>query len=166
MTVHLVWAEARDRVIGADGAIPWRVPEDQANFKRRTMGGTVVMGRATWDSLPAKFRPLEGRRNVVLTRDPHWSAAGATVAHGVDEVDISSGDVWIIGGAAVYEAFLPIAEHILRTRIDLTVTGDTRAPALGPEWVLESESDWQTSRNGPRFVIEELSRGLGLPRST
>jgi dihydrofolate reductase len=159
MSVHLVWAEAADRVIGADGAIPWRIPEDQANFKRRTMGGTVVMGRATWDSLPAKFRPLDGRRNVVLTRDPHWSADGATVAHGTDEVDISDGDVWIIGGAAVYEAFLPMADHILRTRVDLTVTGDTRAPALGPQWVLENESGWQTSRNGPRFVIEELGRG-------
>lgn len=166
MTVHMIWAEAHDRVIGAGGNIPWRIPEDQANFKRRTMGGTVVMGRATWDSLPARFRPLEGRRNVVLTRDPRWSADGATVAHAVEEVDLSGGEIWIAGGAAVYAAFLPIADHILRTRVDLSVTGDTRAPRLGPEWVLESEPAWQTSRNGPRFVIEELTRGLGLPRST
>jgi dihydrofolate reductase len=155
----MVWAEARDRVIGHEGAIPWRIPEDQANFKHRTMGGTVVMGRSTWDSLPPRFRPLEGRRNVVLTRDPAWSADGAAAVHAVDEVDISAGEIWIIGGAAVYEAFLPKADHILRTRIDLSVTGDTRAPALGPEWVLESGTDWQTSRNGPRFVIENLTRG-------
>ena len=164
MTVYLIWAEAQDRVIGADGAIPWRIPEDQANFKRRTMGGTVVMGRATWDSLPAKFRPLDGRRNVVLTRDRHWSAEGATVVHDIDEVDLSDGEIWIGGGAAVYEAFLPMADHIVRTRVDLRVTGDTRAPELGPEWVLESESGWQTSRNGPRFVIEELGRGPGAAK--
>jgi dihydrofolate reductase len=93
MTVHMVWAEAQDRVIGADGGIPWRIPEDQANFKQRTMGGTVVMGRATWDSLPARFRPLTGRRNVVLTRDPHWSAEGAIAVHGVDDVDLADGEV-------------------------------------------------------------------------
>jgi dihydrofolate reductase len=158
MTVHMVWAEARDRVIGAGGSIPWRIPEDQANFKRRTMGGTVVMGRATWDSLPARFRPLDGRRNVVLTRDPRWSADGVVVVHDIDEVDLSDGEVWIIGGAAVYDAFLPKADHILRTRVDLEVTGDVRAPELNADWVLDGDSGWQTSRGGPSFVIEEFIR--------
>jgi len=158
VTVHMIWAEAHDRVIGADGTIPWRIPEDQANFRDRTMGGTVVMGRATWDSLPARFRPLEGRRNVVLTRDPHWSAEGAIVVHGADEVDLSDGEIWIMGGAAVYETFLPKAEHISRTRVDLEVKGAVRAPELTSDWVLTSDSGWQTSRGGPRFVIEEFTR--------
>jgi dihydrofolate reductase len=157
-TVHMIWAEAHDRVIGADGTIPWRVPEDQANFKRRTMGGTVVMGRATWDSLPARFRPLDGRRNVVLTRDPGWSADGAIVVHGIDEVELDDGEIWIMGGAAVYAAFLPIAEHISRTRVDVEVKDGVRAPELTADWVLSSDSGWQTSVSGVRFVIEEFTR--------
>jgi dihydrofolate reductase len=165
VTVHMIWAEAHDRVIGADGTIPWRIPEDQAAFRDRTMGATVVMGRATWDSLPSRFRPLDGRRNVVLTRDPHWSAAGAIVVHGVDEVDLTEPEIWIIGGAAVYEAFLPRAEYISRTRVDLEVKGEVRAPELTSDWVLTSDSGWQTSRSGPRFVFEEFTRsGLRGPK--
>jgi dihydrofolate reductase len=163
----MIWAEAHDRVIGADGTIPWRIPEDSASFKARTMGGTVVMGRATWDSLPARFRPLEGRRNVVLTRDPRWAADGAVVVHGIDEIDLAEGEIWIAGGAAVYEAFLPKADHILRTRVDLEVKGEVRAPELTSDWVLTSDYGWQTSRSGPRFVIEEFTRSsLRGPKMT
>jgi len=153
----MIWAEARDRVIGAAGRIPWRLPEEQAMFRDRTMGATVVMGRATWDSLPAKVRPLPGRRNVVLTRDPDWTADGAEVVHRTDQVDVS-GDVWVIGGQAVYAAFLPVASHILRTSIDLDVAGDTRAPTLGPEWLVAEDSGWRQSPNGPRYRVEELRR--------
>ncbi|MEU4241403.1 dihydrofolate reductase [Actinoplanes sp. NPDC026619] len=159
MTVHMIWAEARDRVIGAGGGIPWQLPGEQAMFKQRTMGATVVMGRATWDSLPERVRPLPGRRNVVLTRDPQWTAPGADVAHAVHAVDLS-GEVWVMGGAAVYEAFLPVATHILRTRIDLEVAGDTRAPALGDSWVVTSESGWQTASNGLRYVVEDVERAV------
>jgi dihydrofolate reductase len=156
MTVHMIWAEANGRVVGAKGEIPWRLPEDQKNFRVRTSGSTVVMGRATWDSLPERFRPLPGRRNVVLTRDPSWSAPGAEVAHSVDEVDLS-GEVWVMGGEAIYRAFLPRAEHILRTRIDLDVEGgDTFAPELDQRWVVTTSSGWQTSQSGLRFVVEEL----------
>ena len=151
----MIWAEARDRVIGASGGIPWRLPGEQAMFKERTMGATVVMGRATWESLPV--RPLPGRRNVVLSQDLSYSAPDALVVHSVDEVP-ADGDVWIIGGEAIYRAFLSKAEHILRTRIDLEVVGDTRAPALGAEWVVTASSGWQTAPNGLRYVIEELAR--------
>lgn len=157
MTVHMIWAEANDRVIGAGGRIPWRLPEEQAMFRDRTMGSTVVMGRGTWDSLPAKVRPLPGRRNVVLTRDRAWHSAGADVVHEVGAVG-TDGEVWIIGGEAVYAAFLPVATHILRTRIDLDVAGDTRAPTLGPEWVAYIDSGWQQSPDGLRYRVEELSR--------
>ena len=157
MTVHLIWAEARDRVVGAQGEIPWRLPADQKMFRQRTNGATVVMGRATWDSLPGRFRPLPGRRNVVLTRDPAWSAPGAEVAHSVEEVDLG-GEVWVMGGETIYQAFLPVAEHILRTRIDLDVEGgDTFAPELDERWVVTSSSGWQTSEGGLRFVVEELT---------
>jgi dihydrofolate reductase len=157
MTVHMIWAEAHDRVVGAGGEIPWRIAEDQRQFRSRTTGATVIMGRATWDSLPARFRPLPGRRNIVLTRDRAWSAAGAEVAHGVNEADLS-GEVWVMGGQAVYETFLPLAEHIVRTRVDLAVAGDTYAPELGDGWVVTSSSDWQTADSGLRYVVEELVR--------
>ncbi|SNY49536.1 dihydrofolate reductase [Paractinoplanes atraurantiacus] len=157
MTVHMIWAEAHDRVVGANGAIPWRLSEDQRMFRERTGGATVVMGRATWDSLPERFRPLPGRRNVVLTRDPSWSAEGAEVVHSVEEVDLT-GEVWVIGGEAVYTAFLPLADHLLRTRVDLAVSGDTYAPELGDGWVVTSSSGWQTSQSGLRYVVEELVR--------
>jgi dihydrofolate reductase len=163
MTVHLIWAEARDRVVGAGGTIPWRLPEDQAIFKQRTYGGTVVMGRATWDSLPARFRPLPGRRNVVLTRDPQWAAPGAEVVHAVEEA-LAYGEIWVMGGEAVYSAFLPYADHILRTRLDLDISGDTYAPDPGEGWVCESSTGWQTSEGGLRFVVEELVRADGLSR--
>jgi dihydrofolate reductase len=164
MTVRMIWAEARDRVIGADGGIPWRLSEDQMMFSERTAGGTVVMGRGTWDSLPARFRPLPGRRNVVLTRDPAWAAEGAEVVHSVDQVDTSAGEVWVAGGAAVYAAFLPLAALILRTRIDLDVPGDTRAPELSADWIVESDTGWRTSANGLRYITEELVRAADLGR--
>jgi dihydrofolate reductase len=153
----MIWAEARDRVIGADGGIPWQLPGEQALFKERTLGATVVMGRATWDSLPAAVRPLPGRRNVVLTRDRSWSAPGAEVVLSVDDVP-ADGPVWVIGGAAVYQAFLPRAEHIVRTRIDLDVEGDTRAPALDSSWVVTESSGWRTAPNGLKYVVEDLAR--------
>jgi dihydrofolate reductase len=158
MTVHMIWAEAHDRVIGAGGRIPWRIPAEQAMFRDRTMGATVVMGRGTWDSLPANRRPLPGRRNVVLTRNPGWRAAGAEVVHHAADVDLTAAEIWVAGGAAVYREFLPLATHILRTRIDLRVDGDTRAPELGAEWVVSGDPGWQDGPDGLRYITEELIR--------
>ncbi|MFI1989151.1 dihydrofolate reductase [Actinoplanes sp. NPDC020271] len=154
MSVHLIWAQAHRRVIGAAGDIPWHVPGEQAIFKERTRGATVVMGRATWDSLPR--RPLPGRRNVVLTRDASWTADGAEAVPNPDL--IVEDDFWVIGGAAIYAAFLPVADHIVRTTIDLDVEGDTYAPELGPEWKVTASTGWITASNGIRYVVEDLSR--------
>src|SRR4051812_11020254 len=132
VTVALIWAQARDAVIGRAGGLPWRLPEDQQLFKRLTTGATVVMGRATWDSLPASVRPLPGRRNVVLTRDRTWHADGAVVVHALAHaLDDGGGDVWVIGGADVYAQALPHADRVVRTDIDIDVDGDARAPVLG-----------------------------------
>ena len=109
--IALIWAQADGGVIGNAGAIPWRLPEDQARFKELTMGSTVLMGRLTWESLPASVRPLPGRRNLVLTSDPEWSAAGAERVVSVEAAAARvEGDLWVIGGAAVYAAAIAVRQ--------------------------------------------------------
>lgn len=159
MTVSLIWAEARDRVIGFAGAIPWHLPEDMAMFRELTMGGTVVMGRATWDSLPERFRPLPGRRNVVLTRQAGWQAEGATPAPSVDAVlGAASGEVWVIGGGQVYDAAMPFADRLVVTEIDESYEGDTFAPAIDDGWRVDEATAWQQSTNGLRYRVTTYER--------
>ncbi|HOW96069.1 MAG TPA: dihydrofolate reductase, partial [Mycolicibacterium fallax] len=98
MTLSLIWAQSVSGVIGRDGDIPWQLPEDMAHFKELTLGHPVLMGRATWESLPPRFRPLPGRRNLVLTRDRAYRAEGAEV---LTELPADL-DGWVIGGAQVY----------------------------------------------------------------
>ncbi len=159
----MVWAQARDGVIGADGGLPWRLPEDLALFRRLTTGSTVVMGRRTWESLPDRFRPLPGRTNVVLTSDPGWSAAGARRAGSVAEVLAAHGRVWVIGGGAVYTAFLPHADRLVVTDVDTAVAGDTWAPPLDDGWVRVSripDEGWSVSESaGLRYAVSEYERG-------
>ncbi len=132
-TVTLIAAVARNGVIGKDGDIPWRVPGEQAFFKAATLGHTLVMGRATYDSIG---RPLPGRTTIVLTRDPAWSADGVTAAASLDEaLARADGAVYVAGGAAVYEAALPHADEQLLSEIDLEPDGDTFYPAFDrDEW--------------------------------
>ena len=148
MTIGLIWAQSSNGVIGRDNAIPWHIPEDMAHFRAVTSGSTVVMGRRTWESLPPRFRPLPGRRNVVLTRSPTWTSDGAVAVH--DLADALAGDVWVIGGADVYAAALPHADLLEVTEVQLDVDGDVRAPTIGPEWTA-TEGDWQQSTAGPTF---------------
>jgi len=129
MSVTLVAAVADNGIIGADGGIPWRIPEDFAHFKTLTMGGVLVMGRATYESIG---RPLPGRRTIVLTRDPSWTADGVLVARDLDDALAQSaglpGEVFVVGGAAVYAAALPVATHQVLTEVHLSPDGDTRYP--------------------------------------
>jgi dihydrofolate reductase len=144
--------------------LPWHLPEDLKLFRERTTGSTVVMGRRTWESLPERFRPLPGRTNVVLTSDPGWSAEGAHRAGSVAEV-LGRRDepLWVIGGGAVYAAFLPHADRLVVTDVDLAVDGDTWAPPLGPDWRRVSrtpEEGWATSSSaGLRYAVSEYVRG-------
>jgi dihydrofolate reductase len=155
VTVRLIWAQARGGVLGAGGTIPWRLPEDQRMFRELTTGGTVVMGRRTWDSLPARSRPLPDRRNVVLTRDPAWS--GAAERAGSVEEALALGELWVIGGAQVYAAFLPYADEVVRTEIDADVAGDTVAPELDGSWD-GPVPDWEVSAGGLRYRVTRLTR--------
>jgi dihydrofolate reductase len=135
--ITLVAAVADNGVIGAAGGIPWRIPEDFAHFKEVTLGHTLVMGRATYDSIG---RALPGRTTVVLTRDPGWSAAGVLVASSLDlalalAADLP-GEVMVAGGAAVYAAALPVADAQILTEVHLSPDGDTCYPAWDrAEWV-------------------------------
>lgn len=127
--VVLVAAVARNGVIGNGPDIPWRVPGEQAAFKRLTMGHVLVMGRTTYESIG---RPLPGRTTIVLTRDPDWSADGVVVAHDLDEALALAapldGDVMVAGGAQVYAAALPVATEQLLSEIPLEPEGDVRYP--------------------------------------
>ncbi len=159
----MVWARSRSGVIGADGGMPWHVPEDLAHFRQVTGDATVVMGRRTWESLPPRFRPLPGRRNVVLTRDASWAsteaAAGAEVVHDLATALDTDEPVWIMGGGQVYAAGLAFADRVSETVIDVEVPGDTVAPELGEGWTLVDEGPWQESRvDGTRFRFLEWRR--------
>ena len=147
--MRLIWAQSTSGVIGRDNGIPWRLPEDQARFKELTLGQTVVMGRLTWESLPAKVRPLPGRRNIVVSRDAGYPAEGAEVVTELPE----AGDMWVIGGAQLYGLALPLAERCEITEIDIDLhreDSDAMAPVLDESWV-GTRGDWLTSRSGLRY---------------
>jgi dihydrofolate reductase len=157
VTLGLVWAQARGGVIGHDGAMPWHLPEDLAHFRAVTLGHPVLMGRATWDSLPDRFRPLPGRDNLVLTRDRGWATPGAVVVHGLADVDrvLAGRDAWVIGGAQVYAELIGRADRLEVTEIDVDVPGDAFAPVVDPEtWTpasVDPPSGWHGSRTGLRY---------------
>ena len=157
--VGLIWAQTTSGVIGRDGGIPWRLPEDQARFKELTMGHTVVMGRLTWESLPAKVRPLPGRRNVVLTRRADYAAEGADVIADLDDA-LTDESTWVIGGAEVYAAALPVATRCEVTEVEIDLPrrdGDAVAPVLDEGWV-GAAGEWQTSRSGLRYRFYSYQR--------
>lgn len=137
MELGLIYARARNGTIGRDGALPWHLPEDLAHFRRTTWGCPVIMGRRTWDSLPPKFRPLPGRANIVVTRQPRWQAEGAQRAATMQETLALCGDAaqaWVIGGGEIYRLALPFAQVASVTEIDADFEGDTQAPELGAGW--------------------------------
>ncbi|WP_433628417.1 dihydrofolate reductase [Nocardia sp. CA-120079] len=159
-TIGLIWAQTPDGVIGFENTIPWRVPEDMANFKAVTMGHPVIMGRRTWDSLPPRFRPLDGRRNIVVTRQPDWSGTGAERAASLSEAMgvTAPEDVWIIGGGEIYRAAMDFATDLLVTEVDTAVDGDAYAPTIGPEWHADDTDPWHESKTGLRFRIRRYTR--------
>ncbi|WP_249523234.1 dihydrofolate reductase [Modestobacter marinus] len=165
-TVRMLWAQSSSGVIGADGALPWHLPEDLRLFRPLTTGGTVVMGRRTWESLPERFRPLPGRRNVVLSSTLDAAEPGALVVRSVAEALALDGDLWVIGGGAVYGAFLPHADELVVTEVDVQVAGDTWAPRPGPDWAPGASapgSGWSVSTTGLRFRVTRWGRRTAAP---
>ena len=137
MRLHLIFAKARNGVIGRNNTLPWHLPEDLAHFKKTTLGCPVIMGRKTWDSLPPKFRPLPRRLNIVITRQTDWQAAGAQTAHSLEKACAlcpPDSDAWVIGGAEIYAQAAPMASTVVITEIDADFEGDAFAPSIGKEW--------------------------------
>ncbi|WP_420881437.1 dihydrofolate reductase [Rhodococcus sp. (in: high G+C Gram-positive bacteria)] len=159
--IGLIWGQTTAGVIGRDNTIPWRVPEDMAHFKDTTMGHPVVMGRLTWDSLPPRFRPLPGRRNIVVTRQDGWIADGVETARGIEQALSLAGDTaWVMGGSQIYTAAMPFADLLAVTEIDADIEGDAFAPAIGDEWVVGDEGDWHISeKSGLRYRFLTYVRG-------
>jgi len=120
--ITLVLAVARNGVIGKSGAIPWHISGDLKRFKQLTLGKPVIMGRKTWDSLPRK--PLPERANIVVTRQPGWSAKGATVAHSLQDALANADDVSVIGGGEIYREALSRADRIELTEVHRDFDGD------------------------------------------
>jgi dihydrofolate reductase len=153
MKLHLIYARARNGTIGKDGQMPWHLPEDLAHFKRVTLGQPVIMGRKTWDSLPARFRPLPGRVNIVITRQADWQAEGALRATSIEDAMPLCGDApdaWIMGGAEIYRQAEPLASTAVVTEIDADFEGDAFAPNLSQAWQ-ETARESHVAANGLAF---------------
>jgi dihydrofolate reductase len=157
--VGLIWAQSPTGVIGRDGGIPWRLPEDQARFKELTIGHTVVMGRLTWESLPGGVRPLPGRRNVVLTRQADYMADGAEVVTRLEDALVDD-ENWVIGGEQIYALALPIATRCEVTEVEIDLRredGDAVAPVLDETWV-GAAGEWLISGSGQRYRYYSYQR--------
>jgi dihydrofolate reductase len=148
--IVLIYARAANGAIGKDGDLPWRLPADLKRFKSLTMGKPMIMGRKTFESLPGL---LPGRRHIVLTRDAGWAAQGSETAADLEAaLALAGGETTaIIGGAAIFAAFLPRAHRVELTQIHADYEGDTFMPPLGPEWVETAREDHAATGDYPAF---------------
>ena len=150
--ISLIAAVAQNRAIGKDNQLLWHLPEDMRYFRETTRGKTVIMGRKTWESLPAAFRPLPGRRNIVVTRDLQYVAAGATLAHSLPEAITAAGndgETFVIGGAELYRQALPLAQRLYLTEVAEASAGDAFFPDYpATEWQEVSRTPQRSERPG------------------
>lgn len=159
--IILVLARAENGMIGSEGDLPWRIPADLRHFKQLTKNLPMIMGRKTFDSLPGI---LEGRRHIVLTRDPEWAEEGAEVAHSIDEaLKLANGPhVCIIGGAEIYRLFLPRADRVELTEVKASPKGDTLLEAFDPKiWKETSRVSHPAEGSMPAFDFVTLVRKEG-----
>ncbi len=159
----LIATRARNGVIGLDNRMPWHLPEDLAYFKRVTLGKPVVMGRKTFESIG---RPLPGRLNIVVTRNPDWQAAGVQVAHSLDAAlalaaAAAPEEIMLIGGAELYRQALPQADVLYLTEIDAEFAGDAFFPEVDlARWRIDREEAGQRDSDGLRWrFVRYLPRG-------
>ena len=157
--ISLIVAASTNNVIGVQGSLPWHLPADLKRFKSLTMGKPIVMGRRTFESIG---RPLPGRRNIIITRQTDYPAAGCDIVSSVDAAVAAAADgdeVMVIGGGEIYRQFLPLAERIYLTRVAAEIDGDTRFPALDNGWQLsESEAHAADDRHRYDYEFQVLER--------
>ncbi|MFO1321640.1 MAG: dihydrofolate reductase [Burkholderiales bacterium] len=156
--VTLVVAVARNGVIGAKGGMPWHLPDDLKRFKAITLGHTLVMGRKTHESIG---RLLPGRRTVIVTRDPHYRAEGATIVASLEAALAASADdreTFVVGGGEIYVQALPLADRLLVTEIDAAPEGDTTFPRIDPAQWCETASASHRSADGLAFRFVDYER--------
>lgn len=160
--ISIIVAVSTNGVIGRQGELPWRLSDDLKHFKAATMGKPIVMGRKTWESIG---RPLPGRQNIVITRQPAFEAEGCDVVASVKEAVAVAGNVdeiMVIGGSQIYELVLPVAERLYLTRVHAEVEGDAFFPqADETEWLLVSdESHEADQRNEFAFSFQVFERAV------
>lgn len=159
--ISLVVAVAQNGVIGQRGTLPWRIPEDLKRFKALTMGKPVIMGRKTWESLPRK--PLPGRTNIVVSRNPAFRADGAIVVHSfADAIALGNApgaeEIAIIGGEAIFAAALPVAQTIHLTEVAASPHGDAFMPAIDRTQWREIAREGPHDADGLRYSFVTLAR--------
>jgi dihydrofolate reductase len=159
--IAIVVAHSANRVIGREGELPWRLPADLRRFRELTSGHTVLMGRRTYESLPDSFRPLPGRRNLVLSSDRDYRAEGAEVFGSLAEaLAACEGDCYVIGGEVTYRDALPLCERLYATEIDAELDGDAFFPELDAgEWRLVEDGERRTE-NDLGFAFKVYERAL------
>lgn len=155
----LIAAVAKNRVIGHENTLPWQLPEDLRHFKTLTLGHPIIMGRKTWASIG---RPLPGRTNIVITRDPGFTANGVMVVHSlqdaIDRATVGTDEIFIIGGAEIYRQALPLARRLQLTEIDRDYTGDTFFPEWDRlEWI-ETRRECHQSGDGSGYAFVTYER--------
>jgi dihydrofolate reductase len=157
--LSLIAAVSRNRVIGRDNRLLWHLPGDMRHFRETTRGKPVIMGRRTWESLPGKFRPLPGRRNVVLSRNPDYAAPGAERAGSLAEAveKAGGGESFVIGGAELYRQALPLAERLYLTEIAAEFPGDVLFPEIDAR-------EWREISRSPTFEEAGLSYAFVVHR--
>lgn len=155
----LVVARARNGTIGRNNALPWRLPEDLAHFKRTTLGAPIIMGRKTWDSIG---RPLPGRRNIVVSRNTALKLEGAEVVGSLEAAQllcIGAEQVFLIGGAQLYAEAMPSADRLVVTEIDADVEGDAFFPAIDrTQWIETSREVHHSEANGFDYAFVTYDR--------
>lgn len=157
----LIAACARGGVIGIANRLPWHLPEDMKFFRETTRGKPVIMGRKTWESLPAAFRPLPGRLNIVVSRNPGFEAPGASVVASLPEALAAAGDAeiaFVIGGAELYRQALPLADRLLLTEIDQAYDGDAFFPEFDRNTWTETARDARVAESGLAFAFVTYQR--------
>lgn len=173
-SVNLIWAEAHDKeghagAIGVNGGMPWHLPEDLKHFTELTISHPVIMGRRTWESLSAKYRPLPNRDNIVISRNPNYAAPGATVVgdleaaldlarqEAIPDDGMDRSEIWIIGGAQLFNEALPQADKAYVTQIRADVEADTYAPDM--DALLESGL-WRVADTSPWLIPAKFEGGI------